>query len=69
MSTLVVCVVLFGALLHASWNAAVKSRTDTFLVTVLVAGGAGLLSALGLPFLPAPDPASCEVARGYSDWI
>jgi drug/metabolite transporter (DMT)-like permease len=58
MSTLVVCVVLFGALLHASWNAAVKSRTDTFLVTVLVAGGAGLLSAIGLPFMPAPDPAS-----------
>ncbi len=58
MSTLVVCVVLFGALLHASWNAAVKSRTDTFLVTVLVAGGAGLLSAAALPFLPAPDAAS-----------
>ena len=58
MSTLLVCVVLFGALLHASWNAMVKSRTDTFLVTVLVAGGAGLLSALGLPFLPAPDAAS-----------
>jgi drug/metabolite transporter (DMT)-like permease len=58
MSTLVVCVVLFGALLHASWNAMVKSRTDTFLVTVLVAGGAGLLSALGLPFLAAPDAAS-----------
>ncbi|HEU4376047.1 MAG TPA: DMT family transporter [Telluria sp.] len=58
MSTLVVCVVLFGALLHASWNAMVKSRTDTFLVTVLVAGGAGLLSAIGLPFMPAPDAAS-----------
>jgi drug/metabolite transporter (DMT)-like permease len=58
MSTLVVCVVLFGALLHASWNAMVKSRTDTFLVTILVAGGAGLLSAIGLPFMSAPDAAS-----------
>lgn len=58
MSTLVVCAVLFGALLHASWNAAVKSRTNTFLVTVLVAGGAGLLSALALPFMAAPDAAS-----------
>jgi drug/metabolite transporter (DMT)-like permease len=36
----------------------VKSRTDTFLVTVLVAGGAGVLSALGLLLLPAPDAAS-----------
>jgi drug/metabolite transporter (DMT)-like permease len=54
MSSLVVGAVLLGALLHASWNALVKSRTDTFLVTVLVAGGGGLLSALALPFLPAP---------------
>jgi drug/metabolite transporter (DMT)-like permease len=58
MSSLVLGAVLFGALLHASWNALVKSRTDTFLVTVLVAGGAGLLSALGLVLLPAPDAAS-----------
>ncbi len=58
MSSLVLGAVLLGALLHASWNALVKSRTDTFLVTVLVAGGAGLLSALGLMVLPAPDAAS-----------
>ena len=58
MSSVVLGAVLLGALLHASWNALVKSRTDTFLVTVLVAGGAGLLSALGLALLPAPDAAS-----------
>jgi multidrug transporter EmrE-like cation transporter len=58
MSSQVLGVVLLGALLHASWNAMVKSRTDTFLVTVLVAGGAGLLSALGLLMLPAPAAAS-----------
>jgi drug/metabolite transporter (DMT)-like permease len=58
MSSVVLGAVLLGALLHASWNALVKSRTDTFLVTVLVAGGAGLLSALGLLVLPAPDAAS-----------
>lgn len=58
MSTLVVCMVLFGALMHASWNALVKSRPDIFLVTVLVAGGGGLLSAIALPFLPAPAEAS-----------
>jgi drug/metabolite transporter (DMT)-like permease len=58
MSSLVLGAVLLGALLHASWNALVKSRTDTFLVTVLVAGGAGLLSAFGLAVLPPPDAAS-----------
>jgi drug/metabolite transporter (DMT)-like permease len=58
MSSHVLGVVLLGALLHASWNAMVKSRNDTFLVTVLVAGGAGLLSALGLLLLPAPAAAS-----------
>ena len=58
MSSGVVGVVLCGALLHASWNALVKSRPDTFLVTVLVATAGGVLSALALPFLPAPDPAS-----------
>ena len=54
MSSLVVGAVLLGALLHASWNAMVKSRPDTFLATVLVAGGAGLLSALALPLQQAP---------------
>ena len=58
MSSTVVGVVLFGALMHASWNAMVKSRTDTFLVTVLVALGGGLLSAIALPFLSAPAIAS-----------
>lgn len=58
MSSAVVGVVLCGALLHASWNAMVKSRPDTFLVTVLVAGAAGVLCAIGLPFLPAPAVAS-----------
>lgn len=58
MSSTVVAVVLFGALMHACWNAMVKSRTDTFLVTVLVAVGGALLSALALPFLAAPAVAS-----------
>ena len=50
--------VLLGALLHASWNAAIKSGRDKFLDTVLVAGGAGVIAALGLPFLPLPAPES-----------
>ena len=58
MNSTVAGAVLLGALLHASWNALVKSRTDTFMVTVLVAGGAGLLSALALPLVAAPLAAS-----------
>ena len=44
MSGLVVAVVLFAALLHASWNAIVKSGKDTFLTSVLVSVGAALIS-------------------------
>ena len=46
--------VLFGALLHASWNAIVKSGNDKLLDTLLVACGAALVSAATLPFLPLP---------------
>jgi drug/metabolite transporter (DMT)-like permease len=50
--------VLLGAFLHASWNAVVKSSRDKFLDIALVTGGSALLSALILPFLPVPAPAS-----------
>ena len=58
MSGTVVAVVLFAALLHASWNAIVKSGKDTFLSTVLVSVGAALISLAVLPFVAAPAPAS-----------
>ena len=58
MSGLVVAVVLFAALLHASWNAIVKSGKDTFLTTVLVSVGAALISLAALPFVHAPASAS-----------
>ncbi|TNC71732.1 EamA family transporter [Janthinobacterium lividum] len=58
MSGLVVAVVLFAALLHASWNAIVKSGKDTFLSTVLVSVGAALISLAVLPFVNSPAPAS-----------
>ena len=58
MSGTVVAVVLFAALLHASWNAIVKSGKDTFLTTVLVSVGAALISLAVLPFVDAPAAAS-----------
>jgi drug/metabolite transporter (DMT)-like permease len=58
MPTDALLAVLFGALLHATWNAAIKSGRDKFLDTVLVATGAGVIAAMALPFLPMPALAS-----------
>jgi drug/metabolite transporter (DMT)-like permease len=57
----VLAAVLGAALLHATWNALVKGRAgqgDPLLPTVLVVAGGALASALLLPFLAAPAPAS-----------
>jgi drug/metabolite transporter (DMT)-like permease len=58
MSVQVMLIVLLAAFLHASWNAVVKSSRDKFLDIVLVTAGSALLSAITLPFLPVPAPAS-----------
>lgn len=58
MSLSLFCIVLFAALLHASWNAIVKRGTDTLLTTILVTGSAALIAAIALPFVPAPAPQS-----------
>lgn len=49
--------VLFGALLHASWNAMVKRRADPMLELALVTLGASVLS-LPLLWLVPPPPAA-----------
>lgn len=49
--------VLFGALLHASWNAMVKSGGDKLREAGLVVGGAAAVSLVLLPFVPLPDAA------------
>jgi drug/metabolite transporter (DMT)-like permease len=54
----IIAVVLVAALLHATWNAAVKSGRDKFLDATVIAVGAGIAAALVLPFLPLPDRAS-----------
>jgi drug/metabolite transporter (DMT)-like permease len=50
--------VLVGAALHASWNALVRAGADKMLDTVLVVCGAGLLTAVLLPFFSPPAPES-----------
>lgn len=46
--------VLFAAVLHASWNAIVKSGANKLLTTILIAASASLVAVVILPFLPSP---------------
>jgi len=50
--------VLGAALLHAGWNAMLKSGADKQLDTVGVAAGSGIVALAALPFAPTPAPAS-----------
>lgn len=58
MPLAVFTIVLFAALLHASWNAIVKGAGDKLLTTVLVTTSAALLAAISLPLLRQPNPGS-----------
>ncbi|MES3001280.1 MAG: EamA family transporter [Pseudomonadota bacterium] len=68
----VVAAVLFGALLHASWNAMVKSSSDKALDTAVIhlVGSLVALPLLALVGLPARESwpyifASCVIHIGY----
>jgi drug/metabolite transporter (DMT)-like permease len=50
--------VLFGAALHAGWNAIVKGAQDKLLTTIFVSAASGAVAAVALPFLAQPAPAS-----------
>ena len=54
--------ILLGALLHAAWNAFVRSAADKFLDTVLVIVGAGVFAGCWLPFMAFPAVASWPYA-------
>lgn len=58
MSALVFVALLGAGLLHASWNAIVKSGPEKFFDIALVMSCAGLIAAVCLPFLPPPAAAS-----------
>jgi drug/metabolite transporter (DMT)-like permease len=51
-------IVLFSALLHAAWNAFIKSGDNKLVETTLLVTGAGAMAGVALPFLPAPAQAS-----------
>jgi drug/metabolite transporter (DMT)-like permease len=50
--------VLGAALLHAAWNALIKSGREPLLDTALIALGGTLVALPLLPLVPAPAPAS-----------
>jgi drug/metabolite transporter (DMT)-like permease len=58
MPTDVALAVLFGALLHATWNTLVKASADKLALTVLVCCAAALWSLPAVMLLPAPAPES-----------
>lgn len=58
MSSFVLAAVLFGALIHASWNALVKSQPDRFTAAVVVGIGAGVAALPLMIALPAPPAAA-----------
>ncbi len=58
MSNQVMLVVLFAALLHATWNTLAKSGSDALIDTTLILIGGSVFAIVVLPFIPAPAPAS-----------
>jgi drug/metabolite transporter (DMT)-like permease len=58
MSLWVAGLVLFSAVLHASWNALLKGGGDRLHSITVMAVAAGLASAVWAVFLPIPDAAS-----------
>src|SRR4051794_41393970 len=62
MPTSAVALVLFAALLHASWNALLRVSGDRLVVLALLNGCAGLAAACLLPFAPFPAAWSCILA-------
>src|SRR6202042_2494694 len=62
MPLTVFAVVMLAALLHASWNAIVKSAPDKLLTTIMVTTAAAALSAALTPFLNGPAPPSFPYA-------
>ena len=56
MSLDVIALVLFGALLHATWNALVKAGSEKSLDAAMIALGAAVVALPFLPFMPLPHP-------------
>jgi drug/metabolite transporter (DMT)-like permease len=58
VSFALIALVLFAAILHAAWNALLKSGADRFRAMVIMSVASGLVPLPMLLVLPAPDAAS-----------
>ncbi|MBN4046372.1 EamA family transporter [bacterium AH-315-P15] len=58
MTPIVLALVLFAAVLHATWNALVKTNDDRLMTMALLGGSAGLMALLLLPFFALPVAAA-----------
>lgn len=58
ISTAVLLAVLGSALLHAAWNAVVKSRADPLIGIAWLSVGSGVAAGLALPFVAFPVAAA-----------
>ncbi|MGH1425601.1 MAG: EamA family transporter [Pseudooceanicola sp.] len=56
MSGGVFAIVILAAVLHAVWNALVKSGTDKTAAMTAIVLGQGVAGAIALPFAQVPDP-------------
>ena len=63
MTITVFSILLFAALLHASWNAIVKASGDKLSTAVGVSGSASLIALVMLPFSPSRRWPACRFCR------
>jgi drug/metabolite transporter (DMT)-like permease len=66
MTLPIAAIVLFAALLHASWNALLKGGSDRLWSMTIMGIATSLACAALLPFLPAPHSASWPYLVGSS---
>src|SRR5689334_1117425 len=59
VETHVLLIILFAALLHATWNALVKGAQDKLISMTAVVLGHGPFAMLVLPVAPLPEIAAC----------
>ena len=50
----IVLLILFAAVLHASWNVLIKSESDNSTNTALIVAGSAIIGVVFLPFVPLP---------------
>jgi hypothetical protein len=58
MDSLAVILVLVAAVMHATWNAVVKTDSNRLMTMSVMIGTTGILAAALLFFGPAPAPES-----------